>query len=169
MRSTLWIGRAMGEMRHCERTWLCTFTLAADHHYAFLAKAIDRQRKKGVVWEQMTLAEQLVARHEVVQTELTKWFKRLRKAGHSFRYLLVMEAHKSGLPHYHVLLHEIGEPIRYADLEKAGWAYGFTHFKLADLRSAYYVAKYLSKSTAARVRASVGYGNPPSRDMSGPK
>lgn len=168
-RQTLWMGRALGEMRQCNRTWLCTFTLAADHHYLFGIRAEQKYRRKGVLWSDMTLKEQLVARHETIQGELTKWLKRLRKAGHSLRYLLVMEAHKSGLPHYHMLVHEVGDPIRKTDLKKCGWDYGFTHFKLADLGHAHYVAKYLSKSTAARVRASVRYGNPPSRDMSSPK
>lgn len=90
--------------------------------------------------------------------------KRLRKAHGKrggLRYLVVMEAHKSNLPHYHILLHEVftDYPMRKALLRPA-WRFGFSHWKLADEKAAPYVAKYLAKSAQARIRASIDYGNP---------
>jgi hypothetical protein len=79
-------------------------------------------------------------------------------------YLLVAEAHKSGLPHYHLLIseHEESRPVRARHL-KSQWRLGFSDVKLVaqddEGRSAAYVAKYLAKSALARVRASVGYGH----------
>jgi hypothetical protein len=80
------------------------------------------------------------------------------------RYLLVAEAHKSGLPHYHLLVHEALEtrPVRARHL-KSTWRLGFSDVKLVAQdegnRHAGYAAKYLAKSALARVRASVGYGH----------
>ena len=50
---------------------------------------------------------------------VTLWLKRLRRSrsAGSVRYLLVAEAHKSGQPHFHVLLHEYGQPIPARELE----------------------------------------------------
>lgn len=54
--------------------------------------------------------------------------------------------------------------MRYAALSSM-WKLGFSRHKLVDMdqrgKAAWYAAKYLSKSAAARVRASLHYGNPP--------
>lgn len=157
-RSSLWMGRALGEIRRANRTWMCTFTLAEDQQYLYGLRAVQAEKRRGNNWDDLSSDDQLLARHRAIQGELTKWFKRLRKSGHSFRYLLVMEAHKSGLPHYHALLHEIGDPISYRNLKSANWALGFTRFTVAETYSCYYVTKYLAKDCKARVRASVAYG-----------
>jgi hypothetical protein len=79
------------------------------------------------------------------------------------RFLLVAEAHKTGLPHYHALIHEVDpeRPVRSRILRQQ-WTLGFSQCKLVaqgdETKSASYVAKYLAKSAAARVRASQGYG-----------
>lgn len=106
---------------------------------------------------------EILVRHLGIGPEITKYLKRVRKQSKcSFRYLLVMEAHKSGLPHYHMFLHETpsgGEvPKR---ILKYQWHLGFTDFKLVDdaHRRADYICKYLAKSNLARVRASKGYGS----------
>src|SRR5205814_1472707 len=78
-----------------------------------------------------------------------------------FRYLLIAEAHKSGVPHFHMLLHEpdVANTVRHATLRDQ-WRYGFTNFKLvSDPRAAGYIAKYLAKDALARVRASKDYGS----------
>jgi hypothetical protein len=78
-------------------------------------------------------------------------------------YMLVAEAHKSGLPHYHLMIHEFSEsrPVRARHL-KSNWRLGFSDVKLVaqdeENRTASYCAKYLSKSAISRVRASLGYG-----------
>lgn len=101
-----------------------------------------------------------MARHDEITKELTLWLKRVRKqSAASIRYLLVCEAHKSGLPHYHILVHQVGEvPVLKKHLED--WPHGFTQWKLVnDLTSTSgYVTKYLLKEARARLRASVRYG-----------
>ena len=85
------------------------------------------------------------------------------------RYVLVAEAHKTGLPHYHLLIHEVlhSRPVRARHIQ-LNWRHGFSQCKLVaqddENRTAAYVAKYLSKSALARVRASVGYGHVPDRN-----
>jgi hypothetical protein len=80
-------------------------------------------------------------------------------------YLLVAEAHKSGLPHYHLLIseHRESRPVRARHL-KSQWRLGFSDVKLVaqdeGKRHAAYCAKYLAKAALARVRASQGYGQP---------
>lgn len=101
-----------------------------------------------------------LARSAELLREVQLYIKRLRKKAR-FRYLVVVEAHESGLPHVHFLLHETHDaPVRHAAL-KAQWPHGFIDAKLvepSDTRAAAYVSKYLSKSVLARVRASERYG-----------
>lgn len=85
--------------------------------------------------------------------------KRLRKSarGH-IRFLLVSERHKSGVPHFHMLVHERVPNAVTHRLLKDAWRQGFSDFKLADPVSPGYVAKYISKDATALVRASLHYG-----------
>lgn len=96
-------------------------------------------------------------------TLVQKYWKRLRKAGHKFKYFLVFERHKSGLPHAHFLLHEMEDRILKRALQSQ-WHHGFTNVKLVGgksmrknvsaERAAFYVAKYLGKTVQARQIAS---------------
>lgn len=100
--------------------------------------------------------------------ELTLYLKRLRKNTKAkFRYLLVAEKHKSGLPHFHALIHEEEEGgLLHAQLTST-WKLGFTKFKVVNaVQTAWYVAKYLAKSSEARVRASRCYGQSQGQEMS---
>jgi hypothetical protein len=127
--------------------------------------ASKRLAGSGVTFEQLSQAEQFGERHREINRELTTWIKRVRhESGSNIRYMLTAEAHKSGLPHYHMLLHEGGEdqPVR-ASTIKGQWKLGFSQCKLVaqdqEKRAAAYVSKYLSKDARSRVRASVGYGH----------
>ena len=130
-----------------------------------LMMARQRLSERGTTFEALSPDEQFVERHASVSVELTKWVKRLRKNyGAPLRLLLVAEAHKSGLPHYHGLIHEQSpdHPLRHALLSES-WRLGFTKFKLVPpdegaRRTSWYVCKYLTKDNRARVRASVDYG-----------
>ena len=94
--------------------------------------------------------------------EIQKYWKRLRNAGHAFKYIVVFEPHKSGRPHAHFLLHELqGDRILKRELRSA-WPCGFFQAKLVGAgreadKPAWYVVKYLSKSRQTRIRASKGY------------
>lgn len=145
------------------RTWFGTLTLSPQSHFEMQLRA---ERSAGKLLDGLPPEEQFRLRHTAVNRELTLSFKRLRKRmkiAEAFRYMLVVERHKSGLPHYHCLLHEVSQdkPIRKSVLE-AFWPWGFGQWRLVDsadqIRAARYVAKYLSKSSEARVRASLQYG-----------
>lgn len=174
-RQTLWGKRGLQEVGLSSRTWAGTLTVAPQWQEHFANKARLRCTKRGNgVFESHPLADQFLMRHAEINREITKIFKRLRKAGHEFRYLLVVEPHLSshldseseekganfGLPHYHILVHEVGAEISKRVLDTA-WNYGFTHFRLVDRtepRAVWYVCKYLGKTSASRVRASLKYG-----------
>ena len=164
-RARSWALRAQQEINAAARTWFATLTLSPDKHYLMLLRAKARLSARGVSFEALTPEEQFAERHASVSKELTLWVKRLRKNTEApLRLLLVAEAHKTGLPHYHGLIHEqdAERPVRHAQLA-ASWPHGFTKFKLVApdegaRRTAWYVCKYLTKDNRARVRASLSYG-----------
>lgn len=160
-RARMWSRRAIAEIAEADRTWFGTITLSPEWHERFAAYARQKARKRlGEDFEALPPGQQFGLRNEFIGREFALMFKRLRKAGLKFRYLLVAEAHKSGLPHYHMLLHEHdGSFVRKVVLD-ASWKFGFAKWRLvsADGREARYVAKYLTKTAAARVRASLNYG-----------
>lgn len=160
-RGRLWAARAHDEVLASRRTWFATLTLAPDRalqaRYAALARISDASGRYG------SEADLFQAMAKFVGPELTRWLKRIRKnSGASLRYLLVCEAHKSGVPHWHALIHEYSDQlVTKRQLEKS-WSYGFSKFKLIDgdeERAAWYVCKYLAKSALTRVRASKNYGD----------
>lgn len=159
-RSWVWRSRAEIETRLSPRTWFGTLTLSPEAQYKYGLRAALAAARYGADFEALDPADQFRRRHVEISKEITKYLKRIReRSGALLRYLFVAEAHKSGLPHYHVLLHEvfIDRPARKALLERQ-WHEGFSSFKLAEPAAAGYVAKYLSKSNLARVRASIRYG-----------
>lgn len=161
VRSRMWYARAMTETIASARTWFGTITLRPQANHESLSRARRQCTRRGVVWEELTPDEQFAELHKQNGLHLQLWLKRVRKeSGAPLRFLLVCEAHKSGLPHYHCLLHETDamRPVRHKTLSDQ-WKLGFTNFKLCvDPRQAGYLCKYLSKSAAARVRASARYG-----------
>lgn len=165
----MWAARAFHELRNSERTWFATLTIRPEQQYRFIAGATARRAKRGVI-DKMSADEEFRSIVMEAGKEVTLGLKRLRKhlgvAG-AIRYILVAEPHKSGLPHFHMLIHESGKvPVRHADLECYLWDHGFTKFKLIrdtidSPYASWYVVKYLGKANSARVRASIGYGRSP--------
>lgn len=188
-RAKLWTARAIAECQQAVRTWFGTITLSPDAAHLALSRARAREALQGVDFESLSQTERFALWNRQIQVEITKYFKRLRMealraagaetAGilQPFRYLLVVEKHASGVPHYHALIHETRSdiPIRKRMLD-GQWKHGFTQFRLVDeafpedtwasgsyvapsgSRPAHYVCKYLSKDALARVRASTAYG-----------
>lgn len=159
LRANVWRYRAMSEYRLSQRTWLATLTLRPEAYVMLLSKARVAAAKAGVQFEGLSDDEQFLAVDRQMFGEVQLWLKRLRKnTGKPIRYLAVTEAHVSGVPHMHLLLHEPGPPVRYKDLTGT-WPLGFDAFKLVEnARAAGYVTKYLAKELRARVRASQRYG-----------
>lgn len=131
-------------------------------------RAALHSSRRGTAWHHLSDRERTRLIVAEVSKECTKWMKRLRKsADHPpITYLMVFEPHKDGTPHVHALIHErdLFRPVTYRQITGA-WHYGFAHAKLVDSstgeQTAGYVAKYISKSMAGRVRASLGYGDQP--------
>lgn len=161
-RAWLWRVRAQSEVASAQRTWFVTLTLRPEEHWLADLRASAECRRRGVAFETLSPEEQFTERHRAICVDLTKWMKRLRKqSGSKLRYILVAEAHKSGLPHYHALVHEVpaSKPVTKRQLQEQ-WTLGFSTAKVVeDAKSAVYVTKYLSKSVLARVRASLKYGS----------
>lgn len=156
----MWRDRSLSEYHASHRTWLCTLTLAPGTYAHLLSKARFWLKSRGVEYEGIPELDRWLAVEKFGFDDVQLWLKRIRKnSGVPLRYLAITEAHKSGVPHWHVLLHEPTEqPLRHAKL-KGSWENGFANYKLvADARSAGYVTKYLSKEMRARVRASQKYG-----------
>ena len=157
-RAALWRHRAEWETLLAPRTWFGTLTVRPTEHYLAQCAVVAHLEARAVPSGELTSDQMfnLVARREA--TEVTKMLKRLRIRGMEFRYLLVTEAHKSGYPHFHMLLHEVRDPVRYRDLE-GEWPLGFSKWRLvADPKESRYLSKYLSKDARSRVRASLAYG-----------
>lgn len=176
-RAAHWRIRAFAEFRASQavgaRTWFGTLTLSPESRMLVLNLA-RRGKFRVPNWEQgldfdaLDDEQQFRAKHAIISDELTKFVKRVRKnSGSVIRILVVAEAHKDGEPHYHLLVHETepDKPVRQKILT-AAWKWGFSHFTLCrDNRQAAYVCKYLSKSSLARVRASLDYGEATSLDI----
>lgn len=159
-RGRVWTARAAVETLAAKRTWFGTLTLSPDR--ATQARyAADRAAPDGYLVDQRP-ADHFKRMCDHVSPELTRFLKRVRKnSGAAVRYLLVAEAHKSGMPHWHILIHEYAGEARKRTLDGA-WRYGFSQFRLVDnddTRVVRYVTKYLAKDALARIRASVSYGS----------
>lgn len=158
----------MTEIKQAQgRTWFLTLTLSPQAHSTMANRARLRLAGQGIDFDTLPHASAFAERNREVGREITLYLKRIRKESASaLRYCLVAEAHKSGLPHYHALVHEVDfdNPVRASTL-KGQWKLGFSQCKLVaqgdERRTANYVAKYLSKDAASRVRASAGYGHQP--------
>lgn len=169
-RSRMWYARAVTETMASARTWFGTLTLHPDHHHLALARARQKAIRSAVDWDTLTDDEKFERVHRAIGVHLQLWLKRVRKNSDApLRFFLVCEKHKTGLPHYHCLVHEtdIMRPVRKAILRDAWFvtvkgktvSLGFTKFKLVnEPKQAGYLCKYLSKSAVARVRASARYG-----------
>lgn len=158
-RGRQWTARAITETGRARRTWFGTLTLSPAALSDLTARAIERSGCAAASY-----TEAMARLHREVSEELTKYVKRVRKvSGARIRYLLVQEAHKSGLPHYHMLVHEGGDgpAVTYRHLATR-WNLGFVRWNLIDGmdkgKAAVYACKYLNKAVGARVRASQRYG-----------
>jgi len=163
-RSNEWRFRAREELRRAGRSWFGTLTLSPLAHYRVLSAARAQAAAKAVPWNTLSDEERFKRVCATSLKEVNKYQKRVRKeAGVPLRFLVVTERHKSGLPHFHMLVHEVElKPVTHRILSSQ-WTLGFEKWRLVpldDLNSARYICKYISKEATSRIRASVGYGKP---------
>ena len=174
-------GQAMTEATTAAglRTWFGTLTFSTEARSMLMRRAREKYLdRKGEGnhhddfewWEDPECDYRFGFVRDEVVVELQRYWKRLRKAGHAFRYLVAIERHQDGEPHVHWLLHEQERPIRKRDLQ-SHWPWGHSVVSVVGGRSrkaaipskaAWYVVKYLSKDRQSRQIASRGY-RPPSR------
>lgn len=160
-RARLWTARAIDETANSTRTWFGTLTLSPDRQTWARYAAMKRLQERVSDVNDINVWRTAVS---LIGNEVTLFLKRVRKVT-PFRYLLVTENHKSGLPHFHLLIHEYTGSISKRVLEDR-WRFGFSHWRLVadgSEANAGYVCKYLAKSALTRVRASEHYGQPVNR------
>lgn len=165
-RASMWSRRARAEVSACvggNRTWFVTLTVKPELRFILHARCRQRQWKRGIDFDAMPPDEKLKLLSKQTGLLITLWLKRLRKKTQtSFRYLCVMEAHKDGFPHHHLLVHESTGRITERDIRLSWSENGFAMAKLVPDddggKACWYVCKYLTKSALARVRASARYG-----------
>lgn len=156
-----WRMRAMHEINVAPRSWFGTLTLSAEQQQRATWQAEYDLGKGGTRFYDLSPDERFSETIRVIGKDVTKWLKRIRKESKAaLRYFLVAEAHKSGLPHLHILIHEKFDSLPVGERTLRGqWHLGYSKFNLVnDPRAAAYVCKYLSKSMNARIRASIDYG-----------
>jgi len=159
-RSAMWRLRSAQETATSNRTWMGTLTLSPESQQTTLERVRAKEAMSGIDFDVLPLREQFELLVSEIGRDLTKYLKRIRfESGAALRYLLVSERHKSGLPHFHALVHEpvmhsrIGERVL-----REQWQLGFSRWKLADTKSPGYVCKYIAKDAHTRIRASLHYG-----------
>lgn len=165
-RGAMWKQRALQEIRNAEtcgkRTWVCTLTYSPDHYAQLLDLTRSYADMRGVNFEALNEGEKFNAIVAETSGEFDRFAKRIRSKRPDdlkFRYLWVPERTKAGTLHWHGLVHEVDEPILKRRIQNA-WQCGFSHVSLVhNMRSAWYVTKYISKEISSRVRASQGYGD----------
>lgn len=160
----LWTARGIDEVRTSMRTWFGTLTVSPERRFQAKLMADKREALRGNgSLSSLTSVERTRAIASVLNPEVTRWLKRVRKqSGANLRYLLVCEPHKDGFPHFHLLLHERGQPVTKRVLESQ-WTYGHSHWRLVptgEVAQVGYVCKYITKSAQTRIRASRHYGQP---------
>lgn len=160
-RAWKWRTRALEEVRLGSRTWFGTLTVDPDHHFLALSRVRAACHEQGYSFDDLDEVKRFALLVKEHGRELTLYVKRLRKYSQvRIRYLIVAEKHKSGLPHFHMLIHERGGEIKHK-LLSAEWHLGFEKWRLTSTlepQKALYLCKYLSKDLTARVRASQSYG-----------
>lgn len=154
--------RVRTEVRSAARSWFGTLTMGPIEQYRMLSIARHHAHTTAVRWEDLSPEEQFRRVANTSLKEVTKYVKRIRKeSGVPLRYICVTEKHKSGLPHFHMLVHETElKPVRHKTLSSQ-WHHGFEKWRLIPLdqpRAGEYVCKYISKDAETRIRASIAYG-----------
>lgn len=161
-RSNEWRYRAREELRRAGRTWFGTLTMSPEAQYRMLSLARHNAATRAVPWNTLSDEERFRRVASTSLKEVTLYIKRVRKeAAVPIRYMCVTERHKSGLPHFHMLVHEVElKPVKHKTLSSQ-WHLGFEKWRLVpheDLNSARYICKYLTKDAVTRIRASQLYG-----------
>jgi len=184
-KSMYWAARAQTEFEKSPATYMVTLTMRPEEHYLVDALVAKQKKANGLAsaplfQERATESGKLVTRYLKRLRKRAPFRCLLVTEAHKEGASAV-----AGRPHFHLLIHEkeygslispdhvadcdgwcsrcnrfqkIGEVCDVANVRKQ-WPHGFTRVvRCHDARSAMYLCKYISKSMASRVRASLDYG-----------
>lgn len=162
----VWVARCVNEIAQCRgRSWFVTLTMRPARREVLLYKAIQAANKKAVNWHELPAVDRQRRVFRAFYGEVQRYLKRVReelriKGRRRVRFLAVIEPHKDGFPHAHLIVHE--ESFADANertLRHKWWMNGGAKVRLvrSSQDAALYVAKYLAKG-AVIVRGSLHYG-----------
>jgi len=171
VRAAKWRSAAMIEVGRHPATLFGTITQRPDDHYQDLLRVVKRCQEDRVSFADLTPEQVFSERLRLISPKITNYQKRVRKQVHPMRlrFFWVAEAHQSGLPHLHCLVHLWPPTLAtgwdayptYAAL-KGHWPWGdvldFSGVARDDPKQVFYICKYLAKQSLARVRTSLRYG-----------
>ena len=154
-RNVDWVNRARRESGAAARTWFTTLTMRPEVHEGIKTLVLSMIADKS---DHDYIAKRII---EESYRQVHLFFKRIRKnTGKAFRYLAVIELHKNGLPHFHLLVHDNDGTLQRRDIDNQ-WKAGFTSSRLVkgdNEKAIAYVCKYLCKDTEGRIKCSLNYG-----------
>lgn len=169
-RSWEWKHRMTEELRHGVRSWYGTLTLRPAEQYRVLVEGRRYTEARGVAWQSLSEDERFAIRARFALNEVSKYVKRFRKRAWGARgkspmaWVAVTEKHKSGLPHFHMLVHESAmRPVTH-EILSSSWGLGFERWRLVRpdegaQEVAWYLCAYLTKDFSTRIRCSEKYGH----------
>lgn len=171
LRRHQWACRAAREQATCKGAWFVTVTFGgATRAKIYAAASLGDQSKSS--------AQRLF---KAAGDHVSRYVKRLRKAGLKVRYIAIAEPHANGFPHFHMIIfdqdgsiksghalrtrgQQLVEAVIAPQLE-ALWKYGRVDTdRVRDVRAIWYVTKYLAKEKNTRVRASFCFGGADTRE-----
>lgn len=171
--STMWRDRIVDECHNHKRSWFVTLTMnPAEHQRSFMQEMRDRNSSGWLDTDFDQPGQEWSLRASGASKLLTKFLKRVRKPlvgeeAIQLRYVAVTERHKTGLPHLHLIMHEVSGKLTYRRICDR-WTHGFSDASLVrdNTKVGWYVAKYVTKDSLTRMRASQGYGKLPTTGRS---
>lgn len=166
-RKAQWICRTIHEVDFWPVSRFVTLT-AGGQARGFMEMEWNASGANGCNYDSLNVKDQKMLQKRVFHRYVGQFLKKLRgkiRKLAGLRYFLVIEEHKDGFPHAHLIISEITNSERglTADIIKAAWwPNGFASVGIIQsAEAAYYVAKYLGKQSAGnRVRGSNSYGEP---------
>lgn len=161
-RFQLWGARAAAEFAHADHTVMITLTLGPTARWQLDARARAMVLDPD---EEVSFSERWPVMLKDVQAFIKRLREQQRRRHIHVRYMVVIEPHKDGMPHAHLLLHQYprGSLANWnetlPEVVRTLWGHGFIKISdVADERGCFYVAKYLCKEGSIPVRASQNYG-----------
>lgn len=166
------------------RIWWCTFTVKPELQYLAEVNAVAHAKHnlEKDFWL-LPPEKQFALRVRFTRKYITLMLKRLRKGlktgyrntnivglngiplseeipTNKFRYVIVAEPHKSGLPHYHALIFEGDNEIKKGWLKHFASRVGLSSMELINepKGAMRYITGYLSKSPISVISASLRFG-----------